>query len=128
MSNDVAAIEAVVQEEARAMAAGDAAAMCAVFTEDCVVMPPNEPPLHGHDGVHTWLTNVVAAFDIEGEYSESDVTVAGDTAVQCYRASLKLLPKDGSEAITLPLKGVHVFRRGGDGAWRIAQDIWNTDA
>jgi ketosteroid isomerase-like protein len=30
--------------------------------------------------------------------------------------------------MTEQLKGVHVMRKGADGSWKIAVDVWNTDA
>ena len=37
-------------------------------------------------------------------------------------------PKDGSDPVVEQLKGIHIYQRQADGTWKIARDIWNTDA
>ncbi len=61
------------------------------------------------------------------EYTGSDVTVAGDWAIERYVGTVMMTPKAGGETITETIKGIHIYRRQPDGSWRIAQDIWNSN-
>ena len=125
--SDVDAVNAVSDAEERAIFSSDPDAMAELFTEDCVLMPPNQPQSVGHEGVRDWLMGVVAAFDISGGYTRTEVTISGETAVQRYYAEMQMTPKDGGDTVAVPVKGLHIMRRQADGSWKISQDIWNTD-
>ena len=126
--SDVDAVNAVSEAEAEPIFAGDADAMVALFTEDCVIMAPNEPQKMGHDGVRAWLDDLVSEFEVSGGYTDTEVTVVGDTAIQRYYAEMQLTPKAGGDRVTVSMKGLHVMKRQSDGEWRIWQDIWNPDS
>jgi len=40
---------------------------------------------------------------------------------------LKLTPVAGGAVTEYVGKGMHIYRRQGDGSWKIAEDIWNSD-
>jgi ketosteroid isomerase-like protein len=106
---------------------GNVDSVLAVFTPDAVVMPPNEPAVHGHDSLRIWAQGMYQQFSVSGRYLSSDVTVAGDWASQRYTYSLTLTPKAGGQAMEEHGKGIHIFRRQPAGNWLIVQDIWNSD-
>ncbi|HVS12850.1 MAG TPA: nuclear transport factor 2 family protein [Thermoanaerobaculia bacterium] len=124
---DLRAIEKVRERELAALLGGDADGMVAVFTEDCVVMPPNEPAIEGHPALRKWFDSLHRHSTLTGGYGESDVSVAGDWAIEHFTARLAVTPKAGGEAVDQENKGIHIYRRQPDGTWRIAHDIWNSD-
>lgn len=125
---DRQAITQVRQQEITLFGAGDIDKVLAVFTDDVVIMPPNEPVLVGKEAVRSWLQEMYKQFKIEGTYtSASDLTVTGDWAFERMAITLKLTPTGGGAAVEDVGKGFHVYRRQGDGSWKIAQDIWNSD-
>jgi ketosteroid isomerase-like protein len=75
-----------------------------------------------------WLDTTFAQVTLSGQYTSSEVTVSGDWAVDRYAGTLTATPKGGGAPMQEQIKGVHIMRRDTDGTWRIAQDIWNTDA
>jgi uncharacterized protein (TIGR02246 family) len=127
-ASDERAIEAVREQEIRALRAGAADSFLAVLTSDAVIMPPNEAMLAGTEAVRTWHQNFANQFSVDGRYVEAEVTVLGDWAIERYDGVMRFTPKGGGAPVEHQLKGIHVYRRQPDGSWRIAQDIWNANA
>ena len=125
---DVDAINEVREAEWAAIVAGDVEAHLATMTDDCIMMPPNEEAVVGHEAVRAWDEAFIEMFEIAGEYTGSEVVGAGDWAIENYTAAMTLTPRDSGEAAMETIKGIHVYRRQADGSWKIAQDIWNADA
>lgn len=124
---DEQAIAAVRGREMRAFTAGAIDSALAVFTADAVLMPPNEPTRAGADEIRAWLQGMANQFSVAGRYSDAQLTVSGDVAVERYVADLRLTPKAGGAATEERFKGIHVYRRQSDGSWRITHDVWNAD-
>lgn len=127
-ATDIEAINAVREGEPPAWAAKDVDALLALFTEDARVLPPDAPPLVGHDEIRAWTEPFLEQFDAAAEYTGSTVEVFGDLAVEHYTAEMSLTPRAGGDLVTETVKGVHVYRRQPDGTWRIQYDVWNSDA
>ncbi len=125
---DVSAINEARGMEAAGVNSGDPEQAVAAYTDDVVFMPPNEPMMTGGDAVRSWFAGAAEQVDIRVDYTFSDVSVAGDWAVERYAGTATFTPKDGSEAMVEQIKGIHVYQRQADGTWKIAQDIWNSDA
>ena len=123
---DTAAIRDVrANKFAASFIAADSDGFLASITEEMVIMPPDEPPVTGHDTIRAWLEGFFAAYKTDLEYTGSDVSVAGDVAFEAYAFRWTLTPVDGSEPIKQTGKGVYVLRRQADGSWKVARDIWN---
>jgi ketosteroid isomerase-like protein len=125
---DVDAINQVREREIAAFSGGDIDGVLAVFATDALIMPPNEPAVNGHDAMRTWAQGMWDQFTVSGRYASSNVTVAGDWAIEQYTGSLTLTPKAGGVAMEEQFKGIHIYRRQPDGSWVIVQDIWNSNA
>jgi ketosteroid isomerase-like protein len=110
------------------LTAGDVEAHLAILTDDCIMMPPGDQAVVGHEAVRAWSEAFVAMFELSGEYTGSEIVVVGDWAIENYTAALRITPRDGGEAAMETIKGIHVYRRQADGSWKIAQDVWNSDA
>jgi ketosteroid isomerase-like protein len=124
---DVDAIKANSAAEFASLVNKDADAHLATMTEDCIVMPPNEPAVVGHEAVAAWNTAFGEMFDVSGGYTGSEVVVMGDWAIERYIGEFTMTPVGGGEAATETFKGIHIYKRQADGSWKIAQDIWNSD-
>ena len=126
-SADVEAINQVRELEVAALSSGAIEGLAAVYTDDVRFMPPNEPALMGLQAGQQWFADFVEEFTVSLDYTGSDVTFAGDWAIEHYVGTVMMTPKAGGETITETLKGIHIYRRQPDGSWRIAQDVWNFD-
>ena len=124
---DVAAINQVREMEAEGVGSGDVETGVAAFTDDVVFMAPNESIMNGKDAVRSWLATAYEQFTLDVDYTSSDITVAGDWAVERYAGTATFTPKTGGDALVEHIKGIHIYRRQADGTWKITQDIWNTD-
>jgi uncharacterized protein (TIGR02246 family) len=116
----------VIDQEARAMQAGDMAMYSAILTDDMVLMSPGSPVSTGDEA-----REVLAAFldthTVEDyKYETQEVAGAGDLAYHRYTYAWTFKPKAGSEPIREHGYGIHILRRGADGRWRIARSIYNT--
>lgn len=125
--DDEVAVEKLRGKEVAAMNEGDVDAVLALCTGDVVYMPTDQPAVSGQAALREWLSGFFSAASISISHTSEQVTVAGGTAIEPWSALLTVIPKDGSERLTNRLKGMYVYRREPDGAWKIARAIWNLD-
>jgi ketosteroid isomerase-like protein len=124
---DLQSIHAVIDRETAAIAAGDGSAYFAVLTDDAVFMPPNAPARTGADLRH-WLGEFLRSVSVQWlSFVHDETVVAGDLACHAFTCSWRVTPKAGGDSRVLQFKGLHVLRRGADGAWKIHREIWNTN-
>lgn len=124
---DRQAIEKVREREIASFVAGTPDSGAAVVTTDVVMMPPNEPTITGRDSVRAWLKRATDQYRVNGRYTDADITVVGDWAIERYDGELALTPKAGGRPMQERIKGIHIYRRQPDGSWQIAQDVWNSN-
>lgn len=99
----------------------DAASLALVYTEDARLMPLNVPMLTGRAGIQSfWQAGFTRGLS-HIEKTPIDVEVLGDTAIEMSRYVVTV----GERKVQG--KDILVWRRGPDGNWRIAADIWNND-
>jgi len=125
---DMDAVRALADQELATASTGDPAAFANMLTADAVLMPPNEPARTGV-AIQQWLQDFMAAVTVsDARYQHDEVTVHGDVAIHRYSFSWTITPKAGGAPVTETGKGIHIMHRQADGSWRIARDVWNTDA
>lgn len=99
----------------------DAASLAMVFTEEATLMPPNMPLLTGRAGIQSfWQAGFTRGLS-HIEKTPVYIEVLGDTAIEMNRYVVTV----GERKVQG--KDMLVWRRGTDGKWRIAADIWNND-
>ncbi len=123
----VAAINEVREGEAAMLNTSMIENISHVYAADVVMLPPDQPVVVGREASTEWFEEFVEMFEANIEYTSSDLTVAGDWAIERYTASVTLTPRDGGETTTDVIKGIHIYQLLPDGSWLIVQDIWNND-
>ena len=127
-SADAAAVKAVSEHELAIMTGGQVDSLDAVFAPDVLVMPPNEPALHGTGAVKTWFQGMLGQMSMAGTYSTTHETVSGDWAIQHYAYNITMTPKAAGAA---PMQdhgnGIHIMHKQADGKWLITQDIYASE-
>jgi ketosteroid isomerase-like protein len=104
--------------------AKDFNALSMFYTEDAVVMPPNEAAVTGRAAIKTWFEALppLTAFKLT-EVSSDGV---GDLGYVHGTYEMTFTLPD-STVVTDHGKYVEVRRRQADGSWLISHDIFNTD-
>jgi uncharacterized protein (TIGR02246 family) len=124
-----AAIKQVADSYVKATLAGDAKAVGALYTEDAVEMPPNQPMIKGRSAIEQYYAKLfgggmkIMNFTLD----HLDSRAMGDNAwdVGTYKQSMQ-----GETGTTTPSsdsgKYVVLLKRVG-GAWKVAYAIYNSD-
>jgi uncharacterized protein (TIGR02246 family) len=123
---DEAAIRSLLESYDKAVVAGDWDALAALYTEDVVIMRPNNPLTEGRSAFLTsakltnqeFLEHHMEALRIEGR---SDLAFAQLTYTE------KHMMEGVAEPIEDVGKSVKIFRRQSDGSWLLAINIFNSD-
>lgn len=122
---DIQAVTAVRNQEVAAFTSGDAT--LPHVSNDVVIMPPGELGVVGSEAAQRWAADFMSRFAINSlDYTDTDIIVAEDWAIERYAGSVTLTPTDG-EQVTETIKGIHIYERQADGSWKITQDVWNFD-
>ena len=123
-----AEVDTLRQRLVAAWAAGDAAALADLWTDDAIVMPQGEPAVAGREAI---LARARAAFELYRArlvLRPEEVMVAGDYAFDRGSYTLTLAPRDGKAPALREEKYLLVLRWQPDGGWRIARGISNASA
>jgi ketosteroid isomerase-like protein len=100
---------------------GDAAGCVAVFVEDALMLPPNQPIIRGKKAIKEliqgWIDNIGGTIG----NPMTEFGVQGDLAYQVATYAFKdtKTPDWG--------KFVEIFRRQQDGTWKVYLTIYNSD-
>ncbi|MDE2136593.1 MAG: SgcJ/EcaC family oxidoreductase [Gammaproteobacteria bacterium] len=96
------------------------------WTDDVYMMPPGGPPILGKDALRRYVAGAFATpgFSISWVTDHIWVAKSGDLAYAVGTDTIRLL-SPGGQPIEEHNKAVAVWRRGPDGAWKCAVDIWN---
>jgi ketosteroid isomerase-like protein len=106
---------------------GDVAAVAAMYTDDAVVLPPNLPMQEGRQAIEGFWTLARQIGMRDLSLQTGRVEESGDAAWEVGVYSLKIQP-EGAAPVEDKGKYVVVWKRAGDGSWKLAVDIWNTDS
>ncbi len=120
-----AAIEAQEAKYAAAFNANDYAAVAALHTEDCTVLPPNREMIKGRQAVAQMTEEDVKMGARNLQVQTVDVYGAGNLAYEIgtYAIDIHL---EGQEPFQDTGKYLVVWQQQTDGSWLISADIWNS--
>jgi len=104
-----------------ALNAKDIDALVELYTTDARVLPPNRKMSSGHDAVRAEFGAMIDA-GLGGELTSIEAMVSGDLG---YNVGIYTL-RAGDDVVDTG-KYMETWRRGDDGQWRMANDIWNSD-
>lgn len=105
---------------------GDAAKLAALYAEDAVSEPPNNPTVQGRAAIQKEFEGFFATNVARHETKVDDLIVSGDLAIEAAHYRLTVKPKaGGTETVET---GRHVeCRRCIGGKWQIVLELWNLD-
>lgn len=105
----------------------DFAPMLANYEDGALIMQPGMPIVRGRAAWGEVVAGMMKTMDFKDMvFRTDDVTVSGDYAVEVGGYSWKIGPKGGKLAADSG-KYLTVWRKQGDGSWKIIRDINNSD-
>ncbi len=112
---------------AKAMNAGDAAAVAALFTDDAIVLPEDAPLLHGRAEIRRFFTFLDSA-SVQLTLGEPALGGHRRIATSAGSSTIVVAPKDGSATMREEGKFLLVAEQQEDGSWRITRMAWSRNA
>ena len=127
MSTTDGPIVSLHEEVLKASLSHDINLILNVFTDDAILMPPNDTTVFGKDEIRSWWEDYFSFFRITSvKETERQMTVVGNQAFDRQAFSVTIVPKERGARILDDIRSLIVWRREADGTWRIAQQIWNS--
>jgi uncharacterized protein (TIGR02246 family) len=121
---DRAAIEQAADAYVAAMREADWERVARSFSEDAVRIPPNEPPHRGREAIGNWLRGIE---ELESyELVREQIDGADGLAYVRGTYAITLRPVGAPAPISDEGDFLEIWRKGRDGAWSIAEAMWNT--
>ena len=122
------AIKAVADAYVKAALAGDAKAIAALYAEDAVEMPPNQPMIKGRAAIQQYYEKEMSSGMKMNSFTLThlDTHAAGDRGydVGTYRQSVT--PTGATAPVSDSGKYTVIVKRSGSG-WHVAYAIYNSD-
>lgn len=119
--------EEMWKEFAASLEAGDLDRWLALWTDDGIQMPPDEPAAVGKDRIRIRMAAALDKFKVDMEIKNEELQHAGDWAYARGTYKATLTPKQGGAAIPIDGKFMTILTRQGDGSWKIHRDIFNSN-
>jgi uncharacterized protein (TIGR02246 family) len=103
--------------------AKDIPKVASMYTDDAVVMPPNHEAVRGRANIEAFFKEIEGATLTLTPFESA---TSGSTAYEAGTYQMSITPKTG-QPTTDKGKYVVILKRGSDGQWRLAFDIFNSD-
>ena len=123
-----AAIAAVEKKFIEDVNRGDAGAGAAAYTDDAIIMPPNEPATVGKQAIEKSLAEIGSQLQASNfQLSILEVDVQGDTTIVRGTYSSSFTVPGTNAPMEDRGKTLNVWKRQADGSWKLHRDIWNSN-
>ena len=126
LSREEAAIRATDARWLAAARSHDLEQTVSYWTDDVHMMPPGGPAIIGKEALRRYVAGAFAipGFSISWVTDRVWVSKSGDIAYAVGTDTIRLIAPDG-KPVEEHNKAVAVWRKGPDGSWKCAVDIWN---
>ena len=127
---DLEAEKAALMQTSRNWAAtvptGIVDSMLSYWSDDAVVMPPDEPAVVGKERIRAYVSGVLAVpgFSITWEPEQAMVSASGDVGYMIERNTATFIDSTGA-TVTQHGKAVTIWRKDDQGRWKCVVDTWN---
>ncbi|MGD8867257.1 MAG: nuclear transport factor 2 family protein [Gemmatimonadales bacterium] len=111
----------------RLTADGDLEGLLEYFSEDAVMMPPDEAALIGTRQIGDWHRELLDNFDVDVSHEPLETDVLGDAIIHRGNVRGTLQPKTGGAPLAFDDKYLFVIRKSPDGSLKIWRAIANAN-
>jgi ketosteroid isomerase-like protein len=126
---DVTAINKLQKQVDDAIVAGDTERYVALLVDDAVLMPPNALPVVGREAIRSWNEGMARRFRIQRYVPlDDELVVAGDWAFRRATFTWSVMSTTDGNSLNDSGKFIIIYQRVPDGSWKVARDIWNSNA
>ncbi len=98
----------------------------AYYAPDAIVLPPNAPIVTGHEAISAFFKSLPPVAAIRTVVEQTQVEGWDDTAWVQGSYTMAVTLQDGTP-INDTGKYIEIWRKQGDGSWRVIRDISNSD-
>lgn len=108
--------------------AADASKVADLYTDDAIVLYPDQPAVTGRKAILGYFKEFFAEFSRPSfELSSAEIEIAGLWAFDRGMYRWKGVPRAGGEAVEDSGKYLVILRQQADGEWKVARDMDNSD-
>ena len=125
-STGEAELRAAIEAFRETLNRGDSTAFFALLAPDAEVLAPGAHPVRGAGARASFRPLFTQVKPDLGRFTNEEITVRGDIAIQRYSYRLSTTPTTGGPVTTVTGSGLHVWKRAPDGRWQVVKDIWTT--
>lgn len=127
IEHDKKTITAISNARAEAFNNSDAAGIAEYFTEHAILMAPGAPAMEGREAVRDYYQSIFDEYEPELDSYYEEIKIDGDLSYGRGVATVRLVPKNGTESMESTSKYLNILQRQPDGTWKTTHDIWNSN-
>ena len=124
---DLAAVAEARDAVLAALHNDDISGIVAALPEAHLTMAPGAPTVPDNDALRQWHQNRIDLFTFGAEHVTEEVILAGDFAIERWSSQSRLTPRGEGDVVEDSNKGLWVWQRQVDGAWKLLWSLWNSD-
>jgi len=121
-------IRQFVKEWAEATNAGDIDRIMSMVMDNCVMIPPNAPPLIGKEAIRKDQQQSFDQYTYYGDEEVVDFRVSGEFAFSRGTWAYSLTPRAGGESKKLNGHFIDIYQKQPDGAWKLFWNTWGDES
>ena len=110
----------------KALNAKDAVAAANCYSEDAMILPPNEATVKGRANIQKYWEEAIAAGAFDAEVATTTTGSNGDLGYEVGRLQMKIKMPDGKIVVERG-KYTELLKLGANGKWLSTLGMWNTD-
>jgi ketosteroid isomerase-like protein len=123
-----AAIRKADADWAKAGQSRNVDAWMAFYTDDAVILPPNEPMATGKENVRKSIAGLLSLPDLSLTWQAQKVEAAQSGDIGYLYGTYDMKASDGKgKPITDKGKILEIWKKQADGSWKCIVDTWNSD-
>jgi ketosteroid isomerase-like protein len=127
----LAEIEKLHKTDRAASIKGDFSTLISLLTDDCVLLPPDSPPIAGKEAILEYFDaqkDLLRGIEItEYVHDFQEIKIFGKWAYEWGYFSNTARPSGGGELIKGKGKLFRILELQDDSSWKVFRSIWNID-